>query len=1334
MTPTTDAPPRSPGVDADPGAAGLRPRWALVALMAGGAAAVALRLRMLLVGRSLWLDEAALALNVCGRSFAGLLRPLDHDQAAPIGFLFAERASVEAFGPGEVALRLYPFLASIASVALIYRLCAADLGRWAGAVAVALMAAMPGLVYYSGELKQYSGDVAWALLILVLASGALRRGPTAGRVAALAASGAVAVWFSHPSVFVLAGAGSTLIAREAIARRYRPMLIWAAVSAAWLASFAAEYLLFLRALEGSNFLVDFWDSAFLKFPPRSAGDLRVDLAVGLGVFEAPFGNPLSDVDLSARMGIFLAAAWAVGAVVLYREGRRETLALLVAPLCFAAAASMLHKYPLKGRLALFTAASTLPVVAAGIAGLLGSRDGTRRAIGAILLIGSLTLPAAQGAQFLAERPRLHAARAVLAHLAGGWEPGDVVVVDRYADLPLRYYQAYGRVEGLDRVAITRTELSLTEPGDLAREIARWRGRPRVWIVLDAALPDPANPSRLALKVLLDLNGERIDSATSRRYSAHLYDFTDAPSPRPARPPGAGGLTPAAAIPDRIPASRVRSGGPEGTSAMREPTGGTRAGRDRAGIAVAAAVGAAGLVMLHHPMILSGLGRMQGDLADTRLINYLLEHNYLWYLGAKGHGRFWDPPFFYPAANIAAYSDTMLGIAPLYAAIRALGLAPDTSFQLWMLALSALNYAVMLHLLARRVGLSLAGASAGAFLFAFGAPRANMLAQQTQMTQFLSLIGVDALFGVFAGSITSRGGRGLAWIVAAAGMLAQLSSAFYPGWFMVLAFGIAGLLAAWMPSTRGPFLATLRRDAAWIALAAFLAGLAARPWLAHHLEAARLLGPRWSQFAWRAQPRPIRWLDSGPGNWVGGRLAGLLGIRVSRLDPLAMPLGVGPATTAAALAGLYLGRRDAATRLLATVGLVLGLLLTILPEPVVIGSKLLLILGPVAFAHAGRREHPRAFLGVVGVVLLLLVAKRVHGDHLIGAGLATLVLAGSAFVGRSGDAREGFALGSLVLGLAWALFPAASIFGPAAATGATLAAGSAVAGRRSRAWLEGAFLAGFVGFSAPITYASRPDALLIALAAPVAALAASRSPARPPAGWLPHAALVGFAAEIVFLQGGLGLAVLLQPRPGRELDDLRLAGRPDRPDPRGRRPRPGGRRPPGPGAARARCWARPDLPDRAGDDHALVRQAGEPRGDRRPRPAGRLRLRGVLLHARGVAEPGPVEPRRHVGRPRPVAADAQRLFRPHAEGVEGDRRARRLHPGQPPRPDPRDAGLEGRRRPRRRRGPVDRRARRPARAVRRVRRPGVATDGRQAGAGSLTAEVGDGFAGGASIPA
>ena len=128
-----------------------------------------LRLTQYLFNRSLWVDESMLSLNIVNRSFAQLLRPLDYNQGAPLGFLLAQRWYVDLFGPGEYALRLFPLLCSFASLVLFYQLAKKCLERNAIAVAIGLFAILLPLTYYSSEAKQYSSDVAVALCLLLLA-------------------------------------------------------------------------------------------------------------------------------------------------------------------------------------------------------------------------------------------------------------------------------------------------------------------------------------------------------------------------------------------------------------------------------------------------------------------------------------------------------------------------------------------------------------------------------------------------------------------------------------------------------------------------------------------------------------------------------------------------------------------------------------------------------------------------------------------------------------------------------------------------------------------------------------------------------------------------------------------------------------------------------------------------------------------------------------------------------------------------------------------------------------------------------------------------------------
>ena len=190
--------------------------WALVALGA------ALRIANYAANRSLWADEASLAHNIIGRSFDALARPLDLAQVAPLGFLWLERCAVVLFGPSEYALRLVPLLASLAALALAVPLARRTLEGLAVPFAVALVAISNPLLYYSGETKQYALDVAatmgLALLTLVAREDDPRR---PRRLLALGIAGALAPWFSQPSVFVLGGAGLYLLAPVLRTRRWR---------------------------------------------------------------------------------------------------------------------------------------------------------------------------------------------------------------------------------------------------------------------------------------------------------------------------------------------------------------------------------------------------------------------------------------------------------------------------------------------------------------------------------------------------------------------------------------------------------------------------------------------------------------------------------------------------------------------------------------------------------------------------------------------------------------------------------------------------------------------------------------------------------------------------------------------------------------------------------------------------------------------------------------------------------------------------------------------------------------------------------------------------------
>ena len=222
----------------------------------------------------------------------------------------------------------------------------------------------------------------------------------------------------------------------------------------------------------------------------------------------------------------------------------------------------------------------------------------------------------------------------------------------------------------------------------------------------------------------------------------------------------------------------------------------------------------------------------------------------------GHLDFWSPPFFYPATNVAAYSDVLLSVGPVYWLCRVLGASPDLSFGLWMVSMSVLNYAAGLLLFRKGLGFGMPAAVAGAALVAFGAPRLNQMDHQQLLPFFFPLLTLYALARL-AGDCRWAGGRGRAtgcwrW----RGWSAQLYAAVYLGWFLIVGLGLAAVVALAMPSCRGVLLEVVRRDALGDRGGGRGRGLVLlQPFVSHYLPAAREVGSQYLLFL-RASPHAV----------------------------------------------------------------------------------------------------------------------------------------------------------------------------------------------------------------------------------------------------------------------------------------------------------------------------------------------------------------------------------------------------------------------------------------------------------------------------------------------
>ncbi|WP_063725005.1 hypothetical protein [Cystobacter fuscus] len=332
-----------------------------------------------------------------------------------------------------------------------------------------------------------------------------------------------------------------------------------------------------------------------------------------------------------------------------------------------------------------------------------------------------------------------------------------------------------------------------------------------------------------------------------------------------------------------------------------------------------------LLLAHHAVWLSGLRLTQGDEGDARFVHYVLEHGFRYLRGDAPHARFWDAPFFHPAPNTIAYSDPLLGVLPLYAAWRAVGLPPDTAFQFWVFTVTSLNFLAALWLLRRGFGASASAAMVGAVLFAAGASRIHQANHPQLLPQFYSVLAVGALLALTRPETSRRAGA--AWGALLVGScVAQLYAGFYWGWFLGFFLALTGLVALGFPDTRARLWRGLRVHGPVLVLWGVVGMVALLPIVQHSLAAMREVGARSFLEAEGMVPRFASWFHMGDSSWLYGWMG--------RLTPFArLPVegehrvGVGVLTLVLAGAGLWRARDRAAARLLLAVVLVTVLLAT-----------------------------------------------------------------------------------------------------------------------------------------------------------------------------------------------------------------------------------------------------------------------------------------------------------------------------------------------------------------------------------------------------------------------
>ncbi|MFW6123090.1 MAG: glycosyltransferase family 39 protein [Thermodesulfobacteriota bacterium] len=386
-----------------------------------------------LAARNLWTDEAWVALAALAST---PIEALKLGRSTPPFYTLTIWGLAQVFGPNEAVLRSLSFVFGVGSVMLFWLAARRLTSRAVSLLGLSLVAVSPVLVYFSKELKQYSGDAFFAILVVWLAER-LRSHPTPARWLSLAPVGPLALGFSHGAVFVLPAVLGVLWLESPRADRFRVL----GLGAFWGLALTAFYLLVYRGQVDPQ-LVAYWTADFpnfsglLSFFTWFAGAWGRYFHYFFNYFFAPAWGWLWSVALVAA-----------GLIILVKRGPRRLLLYWGGPLLLAFGAAALHRFPFMGhyngsRLLLFSAPWLYLIAAVGTAAIFlelwcRPRRWLAPALAALILITSQPLALIQ--ENLHPQANRQELKPLAAYLNSHLLPGDRIYVYFHAIYPFKYY-------------------------------------------------------------------------------------------------------------------------------------------------------------------------------------------------------------------------------------------------------------------------------------------------------------------------------------------------------------------------------------------------------------------------------------------------------------------------------------------------------------------------------------------------------------------------------------------------------------------------------------------------------------------------------------------------------------------------------------------------------------------------------------------------------------------------------------------------------------------------------------------------------------------------------
>lgn len=438
---------------------------------------ILIRFRQYMFNRSLWLDEASLAINIWKLSYAELTGPLLHGQSAPPFFLLLTKLFAEVAGYSEYVLRFFPFICGTISLLFFYLLVPNFLQKRIIPVAITLLSFSYYAIYYSNEFKQYSVDLLFTILLILLALKMYKSNYNKNYSIHFRIIAVISTWFSHASLFILSGVGVALLfelltkknktdADQAIdSKNFKKLIIIGFLS---ISSFALHYIFIIRQLPKNHFY-KFWANSFIPFPPLNLSDIKWYLSKTIEVLK----NPLGFSVLYGLAFIFLL----MGIYGFWIRKEKIYFNLLVFPLVVLILASVLQIYPINGRLVLFILPIVYILISEGMSQFVNSFCPHARIIGILISAFLLLYPVFLGFNLIIKPIQKEEIKPVIQYCLRNKQEEDKIYIYYGAKTAFEYYTWNNNIYTLNSIGNNREK-----PEKYLKGLDKLKGTGRVWFV------------------------------------------------------------------------------------------------------------------------------------------------------------------------------------------------------------------------------------------------------------------------------------------------------------------------------------------------------------------------------------------------------------------------------------------------------------------------------------------------------------------------------------------------------------------------------------------------------------------------------------------------------------------------------------------------------------------------------------------------------------------------------------------------------------------------------------------------------------------------------------